>query len=337
MSEAVEGGARPSPESDDDRAPRVVVGVDGSPGSRAALVYAFAAAARRGAHLDVVATFSVQAVWIGGYPLGMPMVSALREGTETRAQDLVDQVRHDPALAAVPGAADVPTRLIVSVGPAAQRLVDTSATADLLVVGSRGRGAVRSVLLGSVALHCVTHAHCPVAVVHPTPAGHRQDRTVVVGVDGSAASRTALEAAVAEAARLDTGVAVVTAYELADHWVDLTTVVVPSEDQVRWELQRGAEAMVDDVLAAHRAGTGGPAPFVEVVVTEGPAADVLLRWGADAALLVVGARGRSELRGLLAGSVALACAMHGAGPVLVVRPTGDRAGAAPAARAVAGA
>jgi len=309
----------------DRRARRVIVGVDGSSGSRAALVYAFTAAARRGAHLEVVATYSVQAVWIGGYPLGMPAMSTLRDGTEARVQDLLDEVRKDPAVAAVPGAAEVPTLVAVSVGPAAQRLVDASAAADLLVVGSRGRGAVRSVLLGSVALHCVSHAHCPVVVVHPIPAGHQQERTVVVGLDGSEASGAALVAAVEEASRLDTRVAVVTTYEMADHWVDLSTVVVPTEEEVRWELQRGAEAMVDDVLTEHRAQHGGRAPGVGVVVTEGAAADVLVRWAADAELLVLGSRGHGEFRGLLVGSVALACAMHGAGPVMVVRPHGDRA------------
>jgi len=308
------------------RPPRVVVGVDGSAASRAALVHAMTAAARRGAHLQVVSTYSVQAVWIGGYPLGMPAMSTLREGTETRVRELIDEVRRDPAVAAVPGAAEVPTSVVVSVGPPSPLLVDASADADLLVVGSRGRGAVRSVLLGSVALHCVSHSHCPVVVVHPTPAGPAQDRAVIVGVDGSDASRAALVAAVDEATRLETRVAVVTTYEMADHWVDLSTVVVPTEDEVRWELQRGAEAMVDDVLAERRAAHGDTVPEVAVVVTQGPAADVLVRWGADAALLVVGSRGHGAFRGLLVGSVALACAMHGSGPVMVVHPHGDRSG-----------
>ncbi|PRW76295.1 universal stress protein, partial [Pseudomonas fluorescens] len=80
--------------------------------------------------------------------------------------DLVAEVRNTPAVSAVPGAAEVRTTVAVQIGPAAQALVDASVGADLLVVGSRGRGAARSALLGSVALHCVTHAACPVIVVH---------------------------------------------------------------------------------------------------------------------------------------------------------------------------
>jgi hypothetical protein len=87
-----------------------------------------------------------------------------------------------------------------------------------------------------------------------------------------------------EADRLGTRVAVVTAYEMADRWVDLSTVVVPTEVEVRWELQRGAEAMVDEVLAERRGAYGDHASEVGVVVTAGPAADVLLRCAADAEL-----------------------------------------------------
>lgn len=50
-------------------------------------------------------------------------------------------------------------------GHPAEVLVDESKAADLLVVGSRGHGAITGVLIGSVSIHCVTHAHCPVVVV----------------------------------------------------------------------------------------------------------------------------------------------------------------------------
>jgi nucleotide-binding universal stress UspA family protein len=313
-------GAQPTAVAPRDRSPRVVVGVDGSPGSRAALVYALTAAARRGAELEVVCTYSIQALWVGGYPLGVPAVATIRESTELRIVELVKQVRDDVAVRGVPGTADVPTTVVVTVGPAARVLVDGSEAADLVVVGSRGRGAVRSVALGSVALHCVTHARCPVVVVHPGGG----ERTVIVGVDGSPASRAALVAGVAEAARLGTEVALVTTYEMADHWMDLSTVVVPTPDEVRWEVQQNAEGMLADVLSVYRTGSAGTAPKGRVVVAEGPAADVLIRWAADAALLVVGNRGHGEFEELLVGSVALACAMHAAGPVMVVRLQPDR-------------
>jgi nucleotide-binding universal stress UspA family protein len=316
--------------------PQVVVGVDGSAESRAALVYALTSAAQRGADLEVVSTYSIQAVWVGGYPLGMPAVQTVRDDLGSRVRALVDDVRSDPAVSAVPGTGDVSTHITILVGSPAALLVDASSAADLLVVGSRGRGAAGTVLLGSVALHCVTHAHCPAVVVHSAPAGNRQKRGVIVGVDGSAASRAALAVAVAEAARLDTEVAVVSTYSMADHWMDLSKVVVPTEEEVRWELQRGAEAMVDDVLAEHRAEHEGQAPDARVVVAEGPAAEVLVRWAADAELLVVGSRGHGEFRGLLMGSVALACAMHGAGPVMVVHPQGERAAVLESEQAGAG-
>ena len=57
-------------------------------------------------------------------------------------------------------------RTEVHVGPAGAMLIDRARTADLLVVGSRVRGAFRGLLLGSVALHCAMHALCPVMVVH---------------------------------------------------------------------------------------------------------------------------------------------------------------------------
>ncbi|MCW2508274.1 MAG: UspA domain protein [Modestobacter sp.] len=317
--------------------PRVVVGVDGSPGSRAALVYAFIAAARRGVDLEIVFTYSIQTVWIGGYPLGVPAVATIRQEAEARVSALVDEVRADEAVRAVPGTADVATVVVVSVGPAAHVLVEASAAADLVVVGSRGRGAVRSAILGSVALHCVSHARCPVLVVHPVAAGHARDRTVIVGIDGSDASRAALRAGVVEAARLGTDVAAVTTYEMDDAWMDLPTVMVPTADEVRGELTRGAESMLKEVLADFRADSGGPVPDARVVVAEGPAADILIHWAADAALLVVGSRGHGEFRGLLVGSVALACAMHAPGPVLVVHPQPDQAPVRAAQPAAAGA
>jgi nucleotide-binding universal stress UspA family protein len=148
---------------------------------------------------------------------------------------------------------------------------------------------------------------------------------VVVGVDGSVASRAALTAAVEEAERLDGVVEIVTTYQVVDHWTDLGSVVVPAVEQLREEAERPVREMVE-ALRADRPGTAGPDISIEVL--EGTAGDALTRRSREADLLVVGSRGRGAFRALLLGSVALHCAMHASCPVLVVRPGSDRATAA---------
>ncbi|MGY1704785.1 universal stress protein [Geodermatophilus sp. SYSU D00697] len=315
------GGAVPSarPAAEDRRA-RVVVGVDGSPGSRAALVYALAAAAARRADLEVVSAYALSPYWTDPDVWDPSLVEALRAPTEERVAALLEEVRRDPA---VSGAADVAVRTVAAEGPAAQELLRRSADADLLVVGSRGRGGVRSAMLGSVALHCVTHARCPVTVVHPMTTEPVAPARVVVGIDGSERSRTALVHAMAEAAQRGGEVEAVAAYELADHWTDMYSTLLPSADQIRAGVEEEATRSareVRDGLAASR----GDQPHVHVRVVEGAPHDVLVSRARGAALLVVGSSGRGELRSLLLGSVALHCAMHAPCPVMVVHPTADR-------------
>jgi nucleotide-binding universal stress UspA family protein len=142
---------------------RVVVGVDGSPNSSEALRWAIAEAARRAARLVVVWTWTVP------YPVapyGLVTTPLEREEyggrTRRRLQEMVDramaEARKQPPL----------VELLPVEGPAAITLVDVARQADLLVVGSRGRGGVRGLLLGSVSQQCVHHARCPVTVV-PLP------------------------------------------------------------------------------------------------------------------------------------------------------------------------
>lgn len=227
-------------------------------------------------------------------------------------------------MSAVPGTADVAVRTVVTLGPAADELLSRSRDADLLVVGSRGRGGVRSAMLGSVALHCVAHAHCPVAVVHRMATEPVVPARVVVGIDGSARSRAALAAAVAEAAQWGGEVEAVAAYELADHWTDMYSTLIPSAEQIRADVEGKAAAFVQNVLRELGPERDAGLPDVHVQVAEGPAHDVLVSRAHGAALLVVGSTGRGELRSLLLGSVALHCAMHAPCPVLVVHPPAGR-------------
>jgi len=285
-----------------------VVGVDGSPGSRSALVWALADAARREAVLVVLATFPVEVYWGDPHLLDDRHVVAVRTDTEARVRALVEELR---------GTADVVVEVEVAAGPPAARLVEASGAADLLVVGSRGRGAVRSTVLGSVALHCVTHASCPVVVVHPLTEAISAPARVVVGMDGSAGSVAALARAIQEATLLAGEVVAVAAYSAESYWSDAYEVVVPPIETLREDVSRNAGSIVADVVDA--ASPGAPPVLLETV--EGAAGEVLVRRSAGATLLVVGGHGRGALRGMLLGSVALHCVLHASCPVLVVRPS----------------
>ena len=169
----------------------------------------------------------------------------------------------------------------------------------------------------------MTHAACPVVVVHPAPVV-RQPPLVVVGIDGSENARAALAAAIDEAVRMGADVEAIASYVPADYWTELDTIAVPSHEQIVEGLQQQTRTMVDEVLA-ERGATGDTAvPAVRAEVFQGSAADVLVHRAASADLLVLGSRGRGTFRGLLLGSVALRCAMHAPCPVMVVHPPRSR-------------
>lgn len=299
--------------------PRVVVGVDDSPGSRAALLAALAAAARRGADLDVVSAFPVVWPWASGAPVVVADLDAVLAHTGERTQAVLSEVMKE---ATGEGIDSVSTRVVVGAGSPAEVLVDASRDADLLVVGSRGHGAVRSALLGSVALRCITHARCPVQVVHPSMPG-RPGR-VVVGVDGSDVSRAAVRSAIEEASRTGAEVEAVAAYSAVDYWTDMYAIEVPTVEQIHADVLNLAEALVDEVAAAVREH-GGTVPPMQVLAVEGSPSEVLVAQAADAQLLVLGSHGHGAVRDLLVGSVALHCSVHAPCPVLVVRPRPDAA------------
>lgn len=139
---------------------RIVVGVDGSDGSAAALAHAAAQARRWGAHLEVLSVWEYPWQWTEGYNVNWA------EDEEWYAKRAVEQ--SSGLLDAVFGAGSWPdwVHLRTARGSAVTVLVEAAATADLLVVGCRGRGGFRGMLLGSVSNACVHHARCPVTVVH---------------------------------------------------------------------------------------------------------------------------------------------------------------------------
>ena len=134
--------------------PPVVVGVDGSPQSEAALQWAARYAAVIGAPVKVVISWQ--------YPALYGSVSVADEmDFEGAATKIVEKMAADVQIASP----ELEVTTLVSAGRPAQILVRESEHAALLVVGSQGHGAFAGMLIGSVSLHCVHHAHCPVVVV----------------------------------------------------------------------------------------------------------------------------------------------------------------------------
>ena len=137
----------------------IVVGVDGSEGSHRALRWAWEEAREHGAKLLVVTVWNPPAP-----PMAPPYGSYPWEGSF----DVSGTAKHisttsiDEVLGPDPG---VIVESAVEQGNAARVLLDKSATADLLVVGSRGHGGFAGMLLGSVSHHVTAHANCPVAIV----------------------------------------------------------------------------------------------------------------------------------------------------------------------------
>jgi nucleotide-binding universal stress UspA family protein len=142
---------------------RIVVGVDGSEASYGALHWAVAEAARRSAGLDVVNAYDYDRV---AAPIGA--VLAVDQADLEKASEALVEEMVAGALGCV-GSRPSAVEVISSSCGAARALIEAANGADLLVVGSRGRGSVRGLLLGSVSQQCVHHAKCPVVVTRPSP------------------------------------------------------------------------------------------------------------------------------------------------------------------------
>lgn len=136
---------------------RIVVGVDGSEHAKDALRWAAEEGRLRGWEVHALATWEFPHVL---NPVTMMTIEP---------DPFVADARHalDAAIAAIDTAGVDVTSEVVE-GTAAQRLLEASRGADLLVVGSRGRGGFSGLLLGSVSQHVAAHATCPVLVHHPT-------------------------------------------------------------------------------------------------------------------------------------------------------------------------
>ena len=198
----------------------------------------------------------------------------------------------------------------VAYGHPAKALIDESDPDRLLVVGSRGRGALSGIVLGSVSQACAQYARGPVVVVRgstPTAGTGR----VVVGVDGSAESLAALRFAAVDARLRRARLQVVHVWQDTDHAAH-GRFVPPGES---------AKARADEAWYDILRAVLDVAPDVEIISEHvaGYAQSVLLKASEGAALLVVGSRGLGGWAGLMLGSVSLHCITQSACPVAVIR------------------
>jgi nucleotide-binding universal stress UspA family protein len=136
----------------------IIVGVDGSKGSASALEFAIQEAHVRGADVKAVAAWEVPAT---AYNMGFIPVPIDPSDYEKIARDMLDKTLEDT----VSPTSDVSVTPILREGHPADVLVAEARGADLLVVGSRGLGGFKGLLLGSVSQQCAHHAPCPVAIV----------------------------------------------------------------------------------------------------------------------------------------------------------------------------
>jgi nucleotide-binding universal stress UspA family protein len=155
----------------------IVVGVDGSGCSRAALEFALEEGVRRNAAVRVVWAIPEAEYWPTVYGMSPSLLEVLCAAAEKSEREVIDTVVRERGGAV----ADVPVEVRALGGPPAQVLMAQSRDADLLVVGHRGHGALRSAMLGSVGLACVLHASVPVTVVRTAPqaAAPADDRDAV--------------------------------------------------------------------------------------------------------------------------------------------------------------
>jgi nucleotide-binding universal stress UspA family protein len=281
----------------------ILVGYDGSADATVALDWALDEAGRSGRPIRLAYVFEWLTVagWIGpGLAPGVwPDEHARRQVEELVRKAAADAAAERPGLTVHAEVYD---------GPPALVLQERSAEAGMLVLGSRGHGGFGGLLAGSTAVSVTAHAHCPVVVVRD---GHTATSgPVVVGVDGSESSLRALGFAVERAAQRDVPLRVIRVWEPpGERWVP------PGFDPE--EATATERAAAEEELARWRESF--PDVKVDLRVSPGNPAGLLVDASGEAQLVVVGSRGRGGLRGMLLGSVSQQLLHHAHCPVAVVR------------------
>jgi nucleotide-binding universal stress UspA family protein len=286
----------------------VAVGIDGSSSASRAVRWAAGVAVRDRVPLRLVYAYQLAL----GFPTGVTQQESFMTALRTQGQRWIDEAREvaaevDPAL---------PVEVVLQVSPVAEALLRESATASVLVLGTRRLSALTGLLVGSTSVAVAGHADCPVVVVRgPDPdEAPRESGPVVVGVDATAVSDSAIAFAFAEASAREAELVAVHA------WTEsvFETALAAGRGQLDLEACR-QEAR--DTLAARLAGWQEKYPDVRVrqeVVHDRPGR-ALSHHSHSAQLVVVGRRGRDAFQSLVLGSTSQYLLHHARCPVAVTR------------------
>lgn len=279
----------------------IVVGINGSAGSEAALSWALQRASRY--KLPVILLYAVDDDW-------MSPDFQYQEIVRESAMELL-QKGQDRARAQAP---DVAVEVQLRHGSAGRALREASRDASLVVVGAHDRHWLDGGPLTDRALQVVSASDSPVAVIAPAPAPAAGGQGVVVGVDGSEESLQAVSFAASEADRAGDELTVVLAVRSPARWIEKK---IPPGGVAKTVVE---EARV--VLAESVAGLGDRYPDLVIhqrLETENEPAKALANIARQARLLVVGSRGRGGFSRLLLGSTAHAVLLDVPCPTIVTR------------------
>jgi len=253
----------------------VVVGVDGSPSSTCAVRWTAETASRHHSPLLLLSSWAVSVAAYGG--VGLPQSFFDDQEAEGKRR-LVEATK--VADDAAPGVESSFSTVLVA-GRAIEQLIDRSKNARMVVLGSRGRGEFTGGLLGSVTSALAHHAHCPVAVIHERPCQTTPTvlGPVVLGVDGTANSDSAIAVAFDEASVRGVDLVAVHA------WSDVTLATFsPHDEGLPWaSIDTGEQASLAESLAGWKEQY--PDVGVSTVVVQDRPVRNLLSYTDTAALL----------------------------------------------------
>lgn len=282
---------------------RIVVGVDGSTHSNRALYWAAQEARLRSADIELVYGYAIQVHRALLTTSSHDIAERVMYGIVRANRDLLMEVKWTTTLTPLLGSSY------------ASALVQAGDEAEMVVVGSRGLGGFKELMLGSTSYRTATHAPCPVVIIRggEHPAQTRMNE-IVVGIDDSRAARRALWWALDEAERRGVAVTVVHGYSDPADELPGDLVTRNEAEQTRRRAHDEALDLIDRALRTVEPPAG---VRVERVAAAGTPASVILEH-AGGRLVVVSTRGHGAIGRALVGSVSHQILHHVEGPVVVV-------------------